>query len=62
MIMYNYCELITTSIILSQKDTKNSTYQVNYTMAIHICRYFLKNRSNKKPPDVTALIKDISYQ
>ena len=56
MIMYNYCELITTSIILSQKDTKH-TYQVNYTMAIHICRYFLKNRSNKKPPDVTALIK-----
>lgn len=56
MIMYNFCELITTSIILSQKDTKHN-YQVNYTMAIHICRYFLKNNDNRKPPDVEALIK-----
>lgn len=56
MIMYNFCELITTSVILSQKDTKHN-YQVNYTMAIHICRYFLKTRGNRKPPDVEALIK-----
>jgi hypothetical protein len=56
MIMYNFCELITTSIVLSQKDTKYN-YQVNYTMAIHICRYFLKNKDKRKPPDVETLIR-----
>lgn len=56
MIMYNFCELITTSVILSQKDTKHN-YQVNYTMAIHICRYFLKLREEHKPPAIEALIR-----
>lgn len=56
MIMYNFCELITTSVVLSQKDTKYN-YQVNYTMAIHICRYFLKNKDKQKPPNMEALIE-----
>lgn len=56
MIMYNFCELITTNIIITQNDTKH-TYQVNYTMAIHICRYFLKLLNNTKPPNIEALIQ-----
>ncbi len=55
IIMYNYCELITTHVVIHQKATKH-TYQVNYTMAIHICRYFLK-AVDIKPPDVEALIQ-----
>ncbi|QUH28632.1 IS4 family transposase [Vallitalea guaymasensis] len=56
MIMYNFCELITTNVIITQKDTKH-LYQVNYTMAIHICRYFFKILKDKKPPDVSKLIQ-----
>jgi hypothetical protein len=56
LIMYNYCELITTNILITQKDTKH-LYQVNYTMAIHICRYFLKIIDDIKPPDINALIQ-----
>lgn len=61
MIMYNFCELITTSVILSQKDTKHN-YQVNYTMAIHISRFFLKIRINVSHQTLKHSLKDISYQ
>ena len=39
LILYNYCELITMHVIIQQKGTKH-VYQMNYTIAIHICRYF----------------------
>ncbi|MFQ7353990.1 MAG: hypothetical protein ACLROG_03985 [Coprococcus phoceensis] len=42
LILYNYCELITMHVIIQQKGTKH-VYQMNYTIAIHICRYFLRN-------------------
>ena len=54
LILYNYCEIITMNVIIHQKDTKHM-YQMNYTMAIHICRYFLRNDSS--PPDVEKLIQ-----
>ena len=54
LILYNYCEIITMNIIICQKDTKH-VYQMNYTMAIHICRYFLRN--DISPPDVEKLIQ-----
>lgn len=55
IIMYNYCELITTHVVIHQSATKH-TYQVNYTMVIHICRYFFKS-VDIKPPNVEALIQ-----
>lgn len=54
LILYNYCEIITMGIIIRQKDTKHA-YQINYTTAIHICRYFLRN--DISPPDVEKLIQ-----
>jgi len=51
LILYNYCEIITMNVIIHQKDTKHM-YQMNYTMAIHICRYFLRNDSS--PPDLAT--------
>lgn len=54
LILYNYCEIITTNVVIHQKDTKH-TYQMNYTIAIHICRYFLRN--DISPPDVEKLIQ-----
>ena len=54
LILYNYCEPITMHVIIQQKGTKH-IYQMNYTIAIHICRYFLRN--DISPPDVETLIQ-----
>jgi len=56
MIMYNFCELITSHVIIHRTDTRY-LYQVNFTVAIHICRYFLRLWNNARPPDVEALIQ-----
>ena len=53
--MYNFCELITMNVVVTQKDTKH-IYQVNFTAAIHICIRFFKSRNDIDPPDVEALI------
>ena len=54
LILYNYCEIITMNVVIHQKDTKH-TYLMNYTITIHICRYFLRN--DISPPDVEKLIQ-----
>ena len=54
LIMYNFAEMITSHVVISKADTKH-TYQVNFTVATHICRHFL--RSNAPPPDIDALIR-----
>jgi hypothetical protein len=56
IIMYNFAEMITSHVVISQTDTKHA-YQVNFTVAIHICRHFLRLWSNAPPPDVEALIR-----
>jgi len=55
IIMYNFAEMITLHVVISQTDKKR-LYQVNFTVAIHICRHFLRLLSNVPPPDVEALI------
>ena len=55
LILYNFCEIITAHVTI-EKCTKKHTYQINYTFAIHICRYFLSKMAEKSPPDVEALI------
>jgi len=54
LILYNYCEIITMNVVIQQKDTKYE-YQMNYTIAIHICRYFLRN--DISPPNIEKLIQ-----
>ena len=56
LVLYNFCEIITTHVAVTKKDTKH-TYQLNYTIAIHICKYYLKCRQDIVPPDVEALIQ-----
>lgn len=55
LILYNFCEIITSHTAI-EKCTKKHTYQINYTYAIHICRYFISKMAEKSPPDVEALI------
>ena len=47
-IMYNFTELITSHVIIKQKDRKYP-YQINFSAAVRICRnFFLKNISPSK--------------
>lgn len=53
--MYNFCEIITTHVVIQHKDRKY-IYQVNFTIAISICLHYFKCR-NVSPPNVEALIQ-----
>lgn len=44
--MYNFCEMITLNVVLTKKERKYE-YQVNFTVAIHVCCQFF--RSSKIP-------------
>ncbi|MPQ45198.1 IS4 family transposase, partial [Clostridium tarantellae] len=54
--MYNFCEMITMNVVISQKQRKHE-YQVNFTTAIHICRYFFKCSNKRNLPSVELLIQ-----
>lgn len=56
LILYNFCEAITTKTVMKQTQRKRKhTYQLNYTRAICICRHFLSIKAGV-PPDVEKLI------
>jgi len=54
MIMYNFSEMITLHVVIQHRDTQYA-YQVNFTVAIHVCRRFFK--CNVLSPDLEALIR-----
>jgi len=55
IIMYNFSEMITSHVVISLADTKYA-YQVNFTIAIHVCKFFLRSQNLIHPPDIEALI------
>lgn len=56
LILYNFCEAITTRTIIRQSGRKRKHLnQLNYTRAIHICRFFLSIQK-EAPPDIEFLI------
>ncbi len=51
--MYNFCELITQSVVI-QQEQKKYAYKVNFSDAVHVCfQFFLRN---VPPPLVEALL------
>lgn len=54
--LYNFCEFITTKIVVKKKENRKYAYQLNYTRAIRICCYFLTLKPKKAPPDIEQLI------
>lgn len=55
--LYNFCEMITTAIILKPHKRKTRhCYQVNFTMAITICKKYLRG-SNLSPLQVIQVIQ-----
>jgi len=56
MILYNFAEMMTSHVVISQVD-KQHLYQVNFTVAVHVCRHFLRPRDDGSLLDVEALIR-----
>ena len=54
MILYNFSEMITSHVVIQHRATQYE-YQVNFTVAIQICRHFF--RCNVLSPNVEALIR-----
>lgn len=56
LILYNFCETITTKTVMKQTQRQRKhIYQLNYTRAIYICRHFLSIKEGV-PPDIEKLI------
>jgi hypothetical protein len=55
LIMYNFSERIASYVIVQQKSS-HLTYQLNFTIAVRICRYFFRFSDDQHPPNVEALI------
>lgn len=55
IIMYNFCELITTHTIVEKQDCKYE-YHLNYTMAIILCRKHLRKKGNEPPLEIEKLL------
>ena len=53
VIMYNFTEMVTSHAIIKNRKRKY-TYKVNFTIATHMCRMFLRNKAS--PPEVEAVI------
>lgn len=46
LIAYNFCSRVTNSVAVEPKDDCRWGYQVNFTMAVHICICFLKSNTD----------------
>jgi hypothetical protein len=55
LILFNFCEIITSYVVIEKKDTIHQ-YQINYAIAIRICIEFLIQSRNSPPMNVETLI------
>lgn len=56
LIAYNITEAMIQSVILETHDTKHA-YKVNFSMAVHICRVFLRLAAEEDVIDTVALLR-----
>ena len=56
LIAYNITEMLINSVIIEKKETKYE-YKVNFTMAAHICRVFLRLATEKDQYNVMLLLQ-----
>ena len=56
LILYNFCAIITTHVVIVQKNRKH-IYQVNYTVAYNACHYLLRLHNGEEPPNIESLIE-----
>ena len=55
LITYNFSAMVTSQVIIEQKYTQYD-YQVNFSLAVQICKRFFYSCEMAHPPDVEALI------
>ena len=53
LIMYNFCQMITQSVVIQQGKKKHA-YKVSVSDAVHVCLRFVRGKIS--PPDVEALL------
>lgn len=53
LIMYNFTEMITSHVVIDQKQRKY-TYKANFSVAAHMCRLFYRGRATS--PDLETII------
>ena len=51
LIMYNFCESITSHVIIEQKSTNTHLYKVNFTMAVFVCLKYFRTKMKESPPE-----------
>ena len=51
LVMYNFCERLTLSVVIKQKDNRKWMYQANYTMGIYISREYFRYIGDEPPDD-----------
>lgn len=56
LIAYNITEILINHTVVEQKETKHE-YKVNFTVAAHICRIFLRLTTEKDSIDVMSLLQ-----
>ena len=56
LLAYNITETMINCTVMEKHDTKHE-YKVNFTLAAHICRVFLRLTTEKDPYDVMSLLK-----
>lgn len=56
LILYNYCELITQSIVVRKNTSRKYSYQINFSIAVAICIEYLKRFRKSRKYDVVTLI------
>lgn len=57
LLLYNFCEMITTNVVIVQNQKNKHTYQINYTYAIFVCRKLLALKKQESSYDAEMLIK-----
>lgn len=57
LILYNFCEMITLNVVITQKNDRKYIYKVNFTNATQICIRFYRYFNDIDPLNVEALIK-----
>ena len=57
LIAYNVTELLINQTVIETRGNTKHSYKVNFSIAAHICRVFLRLNSRKKTSDVLLLLK-----
>ena len=47
MILYNFCELVTSHTVVKTSKNAKHVYKINFAIAVNICRAYLKHSGNE---------------